>query len=85
MTLQQAGDKLGVSRQRVWQLLKEADGLCRICGRPAVRTGYCGQHRNIQNSRSLARYYNHRNEILDRLDATRRAAGKVRRKSWRRK
>lgn len=32
-----------ISRQRKWQLKKKAQGLCIICGKPAVNSRHCEQ------------------------------------------
>jgi len=36
MTLTERGKKLGVTRQRIWQIDKTKKGLCQICGVPAM-------------------------------------------------
>ena len=39
------GRRLGVSRQRAWQILKNSQGLCQICGSsPSIRQGVCPSH-----------------------------------------
>lgn len=42
-----------LSKQRRWQLEKEQQGLCRICGQPAVRPGLCYKH--LEDNRRLNR------------------------------
>jgi hypothetical protein len=43
-----------LSRQRRYQLEREAKGLCRICGRKAVKgKKLCAPHREDSNRRSL--------------------------------
>jgi hypothetical protein len=40
---------LGVSRQRVWSMLREAGGACVTCGKPREQYAlYCDQHAAIQ-------------------------------------
>lgn len=34
-----------VSRQRVWQLVRQAEGRCRVCGAPADGYLHCLRHR----------------------------------------
>lgn len=35
---------LAASRQRKWQMRKAAEGLCVICGKPAVTNWFCPFH-----------------------------------------
>lgn len=44
----------GISRQRRYQLRREADGLCRLCGeQSATGSAYCRVH--LENQRRLCR------------------------------
>ena len=43
-----------VSRQRRWQLRKQAQNACRICGLPG-RTPYCAKHEVEMHKLSLSR------------------------------
>ena len=36
--------KLKISRQRKWQMRRQADGLCVLCGEPAVTMDRCLKH-----------------------------------------
>jgi hypothetical protein len=47
--------EMGVSRQRVWQLLQRADKRCPRCGRKAS-TYYCGQCKIKANNEKARRY-----------------------------
>jgi len=46
-----------VSRQRVWQVRKQAAGVCRSCGQPRVKGSalYCRVHQ-LQNAAKCQRY-----------------------------
>lgn len=43
-SLHPAGSASGVSRQRRWQIKQMASNKCLVCGKPAVKTGYCIKH-----------------------------------------
>lgn len=40
---------LPISSQRKYQLRRERDGCCRICGAPSQGSPYCAPHRARQN------------------------------------
>ncbi len=41
--------RTGISKQRRYQLRRLRDGMCIYCGRPAVITGKCEEHRQMLN------------------------------------
>lgn len=48
-----------VSRQRIYQLRKKRDGLCAICGKLALYSGICVEHR-FKNNNYQKTYFNHK-------------------------
>lgn len=36
--------ELGISRQRLWQIMQEKEGKCQLCQEPAFKTGRCKKH-----------------------------------------
>ena len=61
-------EKKKLSRQRRWQIKKQAAGLCIICGNKAVNNFYCQRHKLAQNIRS-------REQMRRRLGSVRRNLG----------
>ena len=50
--LAQLARQLGVSRQRIWQKVKQAEGMCMRCGKPALEgSGLCEKHLLEQRQR----------------------------------
>mgnify|MGYP000894756074 CR=1 FL=1 len=45
-----------VSRQRKWQLQKQQEGKCIICGETAVTSRYCLKHAIIRREQQRARF-----------------------------
>lgn len=47
-----------ISRQRLYQLRKKAEGRCVICGnaRSPISTNYCEHHRELVNTRQNKKY-----------------------------
>ena len=43
--------KLGVSRQRAWQIIKKAEGRCETCGMPKITSRYCEKHAIAERKR----------------------------------
>ncbi len=48
---------LEISRQRKWQIRKQKEGLCTICGQKAVTKTYCERHAALASVRVLKKYY----------------------------
>jgi len=58
VTLAEQGRKLGVSRQRVWQLQRTAEGLCQQCGvnpRSEHSTAFCVECQDSNRERNRKR------------------------------
>ena len=50
--------RTGISKQRRYQMRRLRDGKCIYCGRPAVITGKCAEHRqklNVQDREKMRR------------------------------
>ena len=45
-----------ISRQRKWQLQKQKEGKCIICGEDAVTSRYCLKHAIIRREQQRARF-----------------------------
>jgi hypothetical protein len=52
-------NKLGVSRQRAWSILRYRENRCGICGLPRCQESrmYCETHRQMMNAQSLSYYH----------------------------
>lgn len=55
LPLSEVARRLGVSRQRVWQMRKLAKGQCKLCSAPLETAEYCAAHQDVKNAAQNAR------------------------------